>query len=179
MDKKRIFIRELIGFFLISILGTLLHFCFEWSGSFKPLAWLCAVNESVWEHLKIGFWPALFYTIYEYFSFGSRKRNFWTAKAADLYTIPLSITIVYYIVKAITGRHFLWLDIVLFVASIALAQLISYRIITSRKDYSKYTGISLFMIILLTIAFSLFSYFPPKLDIFKDVPTGTYGIPKK
>lgn len=179
MDNKSILKRELIGFILITIVGSLMHFCFEWSGNYKPVALFCAVNESVWEHLKIGFWPAFFYALYEYFAFGRQKENFWLAKTMALYLIPLTITIVFYLVEALTGRHFLWLDIGMFVAAIALSQYVSYRIITSKKDYSKYKRISLVFLILITAAFSLFTYFPPKLELFKNPQNGTYGIPNK
>lgn len=178
MDSKKIIRKEFIGFILITIVGSLLHFCFEWGGSFKPLALFCAVNESVWEHLKIGFWPAFFYALYEYFSFGRKKQNFWIAKAAALYIIPLTIIIVFYLVEAIIGTHILWLDIAMFVAAIALSQFVSYRIITSKNDYSRYKGISIIMIVILTTAFSLFTFFPPKLELFKNPHTGTYGIPE-
>lgn len=179
MNKRGILIREIIGFFLITIVGSLLHFCFEWSGFYKPAALFCAVNESVWEHLKMGFWPAFFYALYEYFSFGRRKKNFWVAKTAALYVIPLTITIVFYLVEALAGQHFLWLDIGMFVAAIALSQIVSYRIITGRKDYSAIKKISIALLVILTLAFCLFTYFPPQLDLFKNPHTGTYGIPSK
>lgn len=179
MDNKRIFKIELVGFILITVVGSLLHFCFEWSGSYKPAALFCAVNESVWEHLKIGFWPAFFYALYEYFAFGRQKKNFWPAKTIALYLIPLTITVVFYLVEALTGSHYLWLDIGMFVAAIALSQYVSYKVTTSKKDYSKYKGISIVLLILIIAAFSLLTYFPPKLELFKNPQNGTYGIPSK
>ncbi|MGB7605154.1 MAG: DUF6512 family protein [Lutisporaceae bacterium] len=176
MNKSYIFKKELLGFFIITIVGFLLHFCFEWSGSSKPLALFCAVNESVWEHLKIGFWPAFFFALYEYFVFGRKKDNFLVAKTVALYVIPFTIAIVFYLVKAITGHHYFWLDISLFVIAIALSQIVSYRIITSAKNYSRYNRLSLILLVILIAAFSLFTYFPPKLELFKDTTTNTYGI---
>ena len=46
---------ELIVTILELILGTLLHFIYEWSGNNAIIASFSAVNESVWEHLKISF----------------------------------------------------------------------------------------------------------------------------
>lgn len=57
---------ELWGILAISIVGAILHFVFEWSGGWNPIGIIAAVNESVWEHFKIAFWPALFYGIAEY-----------------------------------------------------------------------------------------------------------------
>ncbi|MCW4022413.1 MAG: DUF6512 family protein [archaeon] len=32
-----------------------------------------AVNESVWEHLKLGFWPLILYTAIEYWKIKNKK----------------------------------------------------------------------------------------------------------
>jgi hypothetical protein len=63
--KRIIRKRELIGIAVIAGLGSLLHFAFEWSGELRPVAIFAAVNESVFEHLKLTYWPALFYTAVE------------------------------------------------------------------------------------------------------------------
>ena len=57
-----------IGVIVFSlIVGTLLHFTYEWSGENKFIASFSAVNESVWEHLKLVFYPMLIAGIVEYF----------------------------------------------------------------------------------------------------------------
>ncbi len=178
MSNKKIFYWELFGFIFTIVVGSLLHFCFEWSGNYKPLAIICAVNESVWEHLKLGFWPFLFYSIIEYFAYGMQVPNFITAKAVGLYVIPITITLIFYIYTAILGTHNLIIDIALFVLSALLAFIIGYKIIISPKDYSAYKRISIAAITIAVLAFSLLTYYPPKLEIFKDPQTDSFGIPK-
>jgi hypothetical protein len=39
--------------------GCMLHFLYRWTGFWPPVAWLTAVNDSLWEHGKPAFWPAL------------------------------------------------------------------------------------------------------------------------
>ncbi|MCJ7665514.1 MAG: DUF6512 family protein, partial [Actinobacteria bacterium] len=58
MKRKKLLTWEMLGILFAFILGSLLHFTFELSGSWGPMALISGVNESVWEHLKIGFWPA-------------------------------------------------------------------------------------------------------------------------
>ncbi|HYE12358.1 MAG TPA: DUF6512 family protein [Patescibacteria group bacterium] len=176
MNHKRILKWEIIGFFIISLVGSAFHFCYEWSGYFKPLALFCAVNESVWEHVKMGFWPAAFYAIAEYFAFGKNKKNFIAAKTAALYMLPIIIITVYYLLEAILGKHAVWIDITLFIAAILISQWFSYKIIISYRDYSRYRGLSYILLLLIVIAFSLFTFFPPHLELFRDPPTGGYGI---
>jgi hypothetical protein len=74
--KKSILRWELGGIAFIVVVGSALHFVFEWSGRAIPVAPIAAVNESVWEHLKLGFWPALVYAALEYSRFGKSANNF-------------------------------------------------------------------------------------------------------
>ena len=63
-DLKRL---EIIGAIIVCILAPVFHFLFEWSGDNTFVGIFAAVNESVWEHTKIVYFPFLFYSIAEYF----------------------------------------------------------------------------------------------------------------
>lgn len=171
-----IYLWELFGVIFISVMGSLLHFTYEWSGKCKPLAVISAVNESIWEHLKIAFWPALIYSIFEYIPLSNMTDNFITAKAACLLVIPISIIVLFYSYTYILGRNFLVMDIFIFVLSIYIGQKISSVILTMPKLPSFLTSISVLVIVLLIIQFSLFTFLPPKLAIFRDSTNGKYGI---
>lgn len=142
-----------------------------------PLALFCAVNESVWEHLKLGFWPALFLAVFEYLHWGKTTRNFIIAKTISLYTIPAVITAIFYSYTGILGRNYLIVDISSFVLAVLIAQLISYRLIIDRKDHSRYNKAALVFLSVLTLAFCLLTYFPPVLEPFLDPHTGKPGVP--
>lgn len=55
---KRENIRLLIYFIITALVGCGLHFLYEWSPNLL-FAVLAPVRESVWEHLKLVFWPLL------------------------------------------------------------------------------------------------------------------------
>lgn len=171
-----IFLWELFGAIFISVAGCLLHFVYDSFNRYKPLALISAVNESTWEHLKIAFWPTLAYSIFEYASISSLTNNFIAAKAACLLIIPVSIIIIFYTYTAILGRNFLIADIFTFVLSICLGQLASFKLLTIGPLPGFITSLSLFIIVLLIIQFSLFTFFPPKFFLFKDPVHGGYGI---
>jgi len=44
----------------LTVLGvaSALRFAFEWPNNFRLLAPFVPVNESLWGHLKMAFWPA-------------------------------------------------------------------------------------------------------------------------
>src|SRR6056297_1692189 len=56
---RAILSREMAGAVFIILVGSTLHFVFDWTGGWRPAALFAAVNESIWEHLKLAFWPGL------------------------------------------------------------------------------------------------------------------------
>jgi hypothetical protein len=165
------------GILFIFLLGSALHFVFALSGDLRPVAIIAAVNESVWEHLKIGFWPALVWAIIELFAFGTRTKNFLFAKGAAFTLGALLITGIYYVTKA-AGIESLPVDIANFFVSIMIAQIISYRLILVQKGYKVLNVIGILLIIACIIAFSTLSYYAPHNPIFLDPVSGGYGIVK-
>jgi hypothetical protein len=174
--NRRILRWELIGIPVISVAGALLHFVFEWSGYWSPVGAIAAVNESVWEHFKIGFWPTLLYAIVEFIIMGKSLKNFAFAKAIGIYAIPATIAIIFYSYTAIIGHEILAVDILSFVVAIAIGQIVSYKLLTSRQLPAWSHTLGIILVVALAIAFVIFSYYPPHLPIFQDSPTGNYGI---
>ena len=175
--NKNIFYWHIGGIIFASLFGSFLHFAYELSGFFKPVALFAAVNESTWEHLKIAFWPVFIFGIIEYLIYGRKINNFFFAKAASLYVIPIIIIVLFYGYTKLI-EHNLFLDISIFILSIGFGYLISYKILTSDKNYYKYSRRIIIFIYIIFIAFSLFSYLPPRNFLFLDPVTGQYGIIK-
>ncbi len=175
--KKSIRKTEYIGIAVISIVGSFLHFLFELSGNLTAVGAIAAVNESVWEHFKIGFWAAVFYLIFELFYLRKNFRNFFFAKAMGIYSIPIVIAIIFYSYTAVIGHEILIVDIITFIVAIGISQLISYNIskILTLPQWSNWLGLAL--IIILAAAFVVFTYYPPHFPVFRDSVTGKYGIP--
>jgi len=179
MERKKVLRWEMFGILFISLAGSFLHFTFELSGFWKPLAVISAVNESVWEHLKIGFWPAFIWGVIEFFIFGKKIKNFFFAKAVTFLLIPFVIVILFYSYTYVTGTEFLAVDIAIFFAAIAVAQAAGYRIMITRKKFLSLNIIGAVIILICLVLFSIFSYFPPRYQLFKDAVTGGYGIVEK
>jgi hypothetical protein len=179
MSPKLILIWEISGMFFIIVGGSLLHFTFKWSGFWTPAALFSAVNESVWEHLKLGFWPAFLFGLIEAAFMYGRVNNFLLAKGCVLYLIPISIVILYYLYTSVVGHHILFMDILIFVLSVVGAQYMSYRILLTEHHYPVANAIAVLLIIISVAAFSLLSYHPLKSSFFRDQTTGQYGISKR
>jgi len=175
--KRPILKWELVGIAIISSVGALLHFAFEWSGQLPPIGVFAAVNESVFEHLKLTYWPALLYASIEYRLVRVSANNFLVAKTAGIYVMPVVIMALFYAYTTATGTENLIADIMIFIGAVALGQLTSYRILTRPRLRNSYHISALVGIISLGVIYAVFTFRPPQLPIFLDPVTGTYGIP--
>jgi len=134
-----------------------------------------AVNESVWEHLKIAFWPALLYLLFEYRYLPKNVNNFFVAKTLGIYAITLIIPVIFYSYTLFLEENLI-IDIGSFIFAIILGQLISYRLLISRKFAKFFELISIVALVILALAFVVFTFYPPTLEFFRDPTTGEYGI---
>ncbi|MFX1486569.1 MAG: DUF6512 family protein [Promethearchaeota archaeon] len=174
--KKPILVWEIVGMLFIILLGSFLHFAFELSGEFIPLAAIAAVNESTFEHLKLGFWPALFFALIEYNFIKDSANNFLVAKFVSASLIPVSIIALFYLYSTILGTDLFILDILIFIISVIVGQIGSYKVLESDKLDSKWTKMSIAGLAILLIIFPLFTFYPPQMFIFQDPISGGYGI---
>ena len=159
---------ELLGLVFIVLLGSALHFTFEASGRYWVIGVFSAMNESVWEHLKLAFWPSLFWTGILRACSASATRNFWAGRATALALPPILIAVGFYAYKGILGGHLLVLDIGLFVLSVAIGQLCAVLIYRANFVERELKWVSIGSIILMTFVFCVASFFPPDLAMFID-----------
>ena len=98
MKKNNILKFTILSGIFVMILGTLLHFIYEWSGDNIFVASFSAVNESTWEHLKLLFFPMLLTTIIGYFYLRKNYPNFLCARLLGILT-ALLFTVVFFLCK--------------------------------------------------------------------------------
>ena len=100
------------GILCVSILGTLLHFTYRWSGRNPLIGLIAPVNESVWEHMKLLFFPMLLFGLWNLKGVTDACRI--SAFHAGLLMGTLLIPVLFYAYTSVLGRNFLVLDIALF-----------------------------------------------------------------
>lgn len=166
--KKKLNLYIIFGIIFTIAFGTLLHFVYQWSGSNSIVGLFSPVNESVWEHLKLLFYPMSLWIIFGYFKFGKSNPNYISAALIGLLSGLILIPVLFYTYTSITLESILALDITIFVLSIIVAFFIMRYIL---KNYNLRfltlkTGIFLWEV--LFILFVLFTIFPPNLPIFKE-----------
>lgn len=146
--------------------GFLFHFLYEWSGSNTIVALFAPVSESTWEHLKLLFFPFLFYSIFEYFLEGKNDKNFITAKIIGAIAGMIAIVALFYTYTGIIGTNYLPIDILTFVIGAAIAYLVSADLITKKPDFSFPWIVNLLILILIIFLFFFCTFYPPDIPLF-------------
>ena len=91
IDKNTILTFQILSTIFIIVLGTILHYTFNWSNKNPLVGTFSAVNESTWEHLKLLFFPMLITIIVGYFYIGKDIPNFICAKTVGIVVAMFSI----------------------------------------------------------------------------------------
>lgn len=176
-NQEKIIKFTLFSIVFVAILGTLLHFTFKWSNNNWLVGAFSAVNESTWEHLKLLFFPMLITTILGYFYIGKDLSVFLCARVFGIISSILFTIIFFYTYSGILGTNISFLNITTFYIAVIIGEYISYRVMFSNFDCNNSRAI--ISLALLFFCFIFFTYFPPKIGLFKAPSTNKYGIIQK
>lgn len=165
---------EWIGIIFTIVIGTVLHFVYDWSGNNQFVALFSPINESTWEHLKLLFFPYIIYSIIEFILIGEEYKNFITAKTLGLLSGLAAIPIIFYLYTAILSDNYLILDILTFIIGVLISYAVSSFIL--KNQAIEWNGSTFIVMIFLIIMFFIFTFHPPTLFLFEDPITHTYGI---
>ncbi len=147
------------------ILSCLKYFLYEWSRGSALSALVCPVNESVWEQLKLLFFPYFFVSVWMALRSRLPVMQFFYLRLLGVSCGMLSIIMLYYSYTGIIGRHFVIVDIFIFLFGVLFAcclpgifTKIQIRIPTSDIFFAFWPVVSLL--------FFVFTCFPPDIPLF-------------
>ena len=152
-----------------------MHFLYDWLGGAVWIAPFSAVNESTWEHMKLLFWPMLVFAIVESFFFRERK-DFPCIKLHGIILGLLLIPVLFYGYNGIVGDSPDWLNIAIFFISAALAYLYEFILFKKAKLRCASPKAAIATVSFIALLFVIFTFATPKLAIFLDPLSQTYGI---
>ena len=164
--RKKLFYWELFGFFFIFFLGAAWHFLYDWTGIFI-ISLVAPVNDSVWEHLKLGICPTLIFAFIAYFFIGRYHRRYWAVRALQMYLNPIFLALLFYGYTAVLGDNILFLDILIFAVAVAASQYIGYKLLQRPAVPGRNSWfIPALFIVFLLAAFALLTVCPLPFPIF-------------
>ena len=174
--KQNMFLWQLGGFSFVALMGTVLHFLFDWTNESLLVAPFSGVNESTWEHMKLLFFPCFIFALIQR-AFFKENKNFWCVKLRGIFQGLILIPVLFYTYNGAFGKSPDWLNILIFF--ICEAFVFSFEYKNFKKNDLKFAlpRLSLALLIFLGALFVVFTFLPPSLPLFRSPNGGTYGIP--
>ena len=172
--KKNLFIWQVVGATFTAVLGTVLHFLYQWT-SLTAVAPVSAVNESTWEHMKLIFIPSLIFAFVQ--SFWAKKLDcFWFFKAIGILIGTLLIPVLFYTLSGAFGKLSAVVNIAVFFVAVFSEYLIELYLFKRVKCKLKLKWISVGLLLVILALFFIFTFYPPQIPLFADPRGYGYGI---
>lgn len=174
--KRSISSWQLAGFLFTSVLGTFLHFLFDLTGGSAIAALFSAVNESIWEHMKLIYYPMFLFALIEYGVWGKNVDGFWCVKLKGTLLALALIPSIYYLYTGVLGFSVSWFNIAIFFLAAAAAFWVETRLFQADRPCRLPEWIAFVLLCLISAVFTAVTFFPPQIPLFRDPITGTYGF---
>lgn len=167
---------HIVGALFTLIVGTALHFVYQWSGRNPLVAPFAAVNESVFEHLKLLAVPMLVESLVEALVYGRDLPNFWAVRLLSILIGMAFITTAFYTYSGALGHSVVFVDILLFVLGVLGAYAFSLYALGTACCSSPAANIAARIgLTLLALTILVCSFYPPHIALFQDPINGTFG----
>lgn len=171
--------RKIAGFLFVSVSGTFLHFFYDLTGKRVAAALVSAVNESIWEHMKLIFYPMLLFSAVEQRyvpDIPDEKEVIRGSSLAGILLALLLIPVLYYTYTGVLGVSADWFNITIFFLAAGAAYYLSYRMEKGNAIRGIGPGLWWFVMVLIAGTFTVATFYPPGIPLFRDPLDGHYGI---
>lgn len=165
MNMKKLKKYTVIGIIFVIITGCVLHFVYDWSGNSLVLGLLCPVNESIWEHMKLLFFPMLVYGIFMNRKFKAAYPYITSALLCATLTGTALIPVLFYTYSGVLGKNYPILDVATFFVSTVLAFILAYRLTLSCRRQSR-EFLWKILVVFTAVCFAVFTCYPPGIGVF-------------
>lgn len=166
---------QMAGFIFTSVLGTMLHFLFDWSGQNIIAAFFSTINESIWEHMKLIYYPMFLFGWIEYLLWGKEYKQFWCVKLMGMLLALGLIPTIFYVYTGILGKTADWFNIAIFFISAGAAFWLESRLLLNKVQCGVPRKISIILIFLIGLLFMVLTFYPPHIPLFQDPINQNYG----
>lgn len=169
---------QLAGFLFTAVVGTFLHFLFDLTGGNAVVALFSAVNESIWEHMKLLYYPMLAFSFVEHSRWGKDYKHFWCIKLTGILLGLLLIPVLYYTYTGILGVSADWFNITIFFVAAAVTFWVETKLFQKDAGCPIPWETAFTLLCLIGVLFTALTFATPRIPFFADPITGTYGFRK-
>ena len=129
---------QIAGFVFAGVMGVMLHFLYDLTGQNVLVAPFSAVNESIWEHMKLLFYPMFVFSVIESQFAGKDYKNFWCVKLIGIILGLLTMLILYYTYNGAFGSSPAWVNIAIFFVTTAIVYFTETKLLNIWKLNCKF-----------------------------------------
>ena len=173
--KRSIPLLQLLGYLFTVLAGSLLHFVYGWTGGNRIAALFGSVNESTFEHMKLFFFPAFLFALCER-RFFRGDPAYWCVKLRGILLGLALIPALFYTLNGAFGRTPDLVNIGIFFLAAAGAFLYETRALKNGDARCGSDGGAFLTLCLIAVLFWVFTFFPPRIPLFRDPVSGGYGF---
>lgn len=156
------------GIWFTIILGSILHFTYYLSGKNKLVGYFSAINESIWEHIKLSVFPIIIYCIYMFLKLRGNLHHPLFALGIGVILSVLIVPLIFYTYTKFTKRPVFPIDITIFLLAVIIPFRMIERIILLPELPFYFNIIGIIIIIFTIISFIRFTYYPPNHKMFNE-----------
>ena len=172
--KKSLLYWQVIGFIFTGIIGVLLHFLFDYSNQNIFIATFSAVNESIWEHMKLLFFPMFIFALFQNHFGGKNYSNFWCVKLIGIIIGIILIPTLYYTINGIWGQTPDWVNIAIFFIVDIFVYILEFMMF-NKNFKCNFSLMPLVFLWLIVFLFIIMTFFPLHIPLFQDPINSSYG----
>ena len=167
---------QIAGFIFTAVFGAVLHFLYDWTNQNGVAALFSAVNESIWEHNKLIFFPMFIFSLIENRYIGKEYKSFWCVKLVGMVLGIIIVPVLYYTINGIFGTTPDWVNIAIFFVSVAICYILETFHLENEHINCKLPEKAFLVLCLIAVVFAVFTYAPPQIPLFQDPITNTFGV---
>ena len=173
--KQRSILWQAAGFAVATFGGTILHFLYDWTGGSILVSPFSGVNESIWEHMKLLFWPLFLFALVQR-PFFKEQETYWCVKLTEILLGLVLIPVLFYTYNGVFGKSPDWVNIAIFYITALIFFLFERLAFRNGWLQCRHPRLAFAAICLIGMLFVAFTFAPPQIPLFQDPLTGTYGI---
>lgn len=166
--KKSLTVWQIAGFIFTSLAGVLLHFLFNWTNQSAVVGSFSAINESIWEHTKLLFFPMFVFALVENRYIGKDYISFWCVKLFGIVSGVILIPVLYYTINGIFGVMPDWVNIAIFFIVTFFSYLLETKLLKNNLLNCTSSFMALLILFLIALAYAVLTFFPPNIPLFED-----------
>lgn len=159
---------QIIGFIFTGAVGVFLHFLYDLTGESILVAPFSAINESIFEHMKLLFFPMFAFALIQNRYIGKNHEDFWCVKLIGILSGTILIPVLYYTLNGAFGTLPDWTNIAIFFLTALISYILETRLFRRENKIFNSGKNAFFALCLIAVIMASLTFLPLDIPLFWD-----------